>query len=116
MSKEEAKLKKQYEASVKDPNGKELMFLLDVLVKEISYRNEHNMFSIELQTIDVAQCVALLEQLKALIPEEMGAKGMKLHNQQFSLEAPDIAKKQSLASVASTSANMESSADPENGA
>merc|ERR1712228_81341 len=63
------------------------MLLLDVLVKEISYRNEHNMLSIELKTIDLAQCVGLLEDIKALIPEEMKGKG-KEFEKKSSLEPP----------------------------
>eukprot|EP01084_Bolivina_argentea_P277258 473289_1 len=70
ITEEEAALKRQYEAHVKDPNGKELLLLLNALVKELDYRSEMKMISIELGSIDLKKCTTLLEHIKGLIPEE----------------------------------------------
>eukprot|EP01084_Bolivina_argentea_P312909 541784_1 len=70
INEEEAALKRQYEAHVKDPNGKELLLLLDAIVKEIQYRANMKMLSIELGSVDLKKCNALIHQIKGLIPDE----------------------------------------------
>ena len=67
---EEDRVKRQYEASVKDPNGKELLLLLDAVVRELSYRTKHNMLQIELESIDLTLLDQLLHDVKELVPME----------------------------------------------
>jgi len=73
----ELELKRQYEAHVKDPNGKELLLLLEALVREISYRSNHNMLSIELKDIDLVTLLKLSNDVQNLIPKEMREEYLK---------------------------------------
>jgi len=77
MTEDEMNLKRQYEANVKDPNGKELLLLLDALVRELSYRVDMKMLSIELKSIDLLRCLKLLDDVKDLIPISMQEQYLK---------------------------------------
>jgi len=70
MEQEEDRVKRQYEASVKDPNGKDLLLLLDAVVRELSYRTRHNMLQIELESVDLNLLDQLLRDVQELVPME----------------------------------------------
>lgn len=63
----ERDLLRQYEANVKDPNGKQLLLLLDALIRELHYRKSMKMLSIELNSFDIERCHQLLVSVEDLI-------------------------------------------------
>ena len=81
---DEINLKRQYEANVKDPNGKELLLLLDALVRELAYRTDMKMLSIELKSIDLLRCLKLLDDVKNLVPQPLQEEYHKQQQQQSS--------------------------------
>jgi len=71
----EDQMKRQYEASVKDPNGKELLLLLDAVVRELAYRTKHNMLQIELESVDLSLLDRLLGDVRDLMPTTNAVDG-----------------------------------------
>jgi len=77
----EGRMKRQYEANVKDPNGKELLLLLDAVVRELEYRTSHSMLSIELEQVDLHLLDRLLIDVRDLVPTAAGGNGVESNHQ-----------------------------------
>ena len=91
---EEDRMKRQYEANVKDPNGKELLLLLDAVVRELSYRTQHNMLQIELESVDLHLLDRLLLDVRDLMPTAAADDEADAENLNETQPPPDDGAKQ----------------------
>ena len=71
LTEQEYAKRSQFSTQVKEPNGKDLLLLLDALVRELAYRTEMKMIQIELRSIDLLQCLKLLDNIKDLVPQPL---------------------------------------------
>ena len=82
MTEKELTKKREFETQVKEPSGKDLLLLLDVLVRELAYRTDMKMIEIELKSIDLLQCLKFMDDLKALVPQPLQEEYHRQQQQQ----------------------------------
>jgi len=70
ISAKEMEKRRQFETFVSEPNGKELLYLLDALVQELTYRMEHKMLSVDMILMDSKNVLKLAHDVKSLIPTD----------------------------------------------
>lgn len=110
MTEKELAKKREFETQVKEPNGKDLLLLLDVLVRELSYRTDMKMIQIELKSIDLLQVLKLTDAIKELVPQPLRDQYYRLQQQQENeIDSNDYNDKEPLQvkqiTIASTSTN-----------
>eukprot|EP00486_Rosalina_sp_Unknown_P006153 CAMPEP_0201570768 /NCGR_PEP_ID=MMETSP0190_2-20130828/13160_1 /ASSEMBLY_ACC=CAM_ASM_000263 /TAXON_ID=37353 /ORGANISM="Rosalina sp." /LENGTH=207 /DNA_ID=CAMNT_0047994659 /DNA_START=1135 /DNA_END=1758 /DNA_ORIENTATION=+ len=109
MTEKEFAKKREFETQVKEPNGKDLLLLLDVLVRELAYRTDMKMIQIELKSIDLLQGLKLTDNIKELVPQPLQDE---YYRQQQETEQEPLQVKQ--ITVASTSTNLVSDNEEDN--